>query len=195
MTAPSRIRLIAALTVGLGTATPATVPAQREDKSYREATIGKRAWPRAAAGAALLHLRNSPHEWGRGAAGFGKRFGSVLGKQAVNNSLRYAVSSLRHEQLGYDRLGEGGFNPRIRHALIRTVVTKKKNTGAPTVAAGTLSGAFGSGLVSRLWQPARLHTWSSGFTSGGWSLGVTAGSNVVREFWPEIRHPRASRQQ
>ena len=193
MKTPNRIRLIAALSVGLGTATPATVPAQREDKSYSEATFGKRAFPSAAAGAVLLHLRNSPHEWGRGAAGFGKRIGSVFGKGVVNNSLRYAVGNLRHEQLGYDRLGEGGLKPRIRHALIRTVVTKKKTTGASTVAAGTLSGAFGSGLVSRLWQPARLRTWSSGFGSGGWSLGVSAGSNVVREFWPEIRHPRASR--
>jgi hypothetical protein len=193
--APSQIRLIAALSVGLGTATPATVPAQRdEDKSYGEATFGKRAWPKAAASAALLHLRNSPHEWGGGVGGFGKRFGSIFGKHVVNNSLRYAVGNLRHEQLGYDRLGEGGFKARIRHALLRTVVTKKKTTGARTVAAGNISGAFGSGFVSRLWQPARLHTWSSGVASGGWSLGVTAGSNVAREFWPEIRHPRASRQ-
>jgi hypothetical protein len=28
-----------------------------------------------------------------------------------------------------------------------------------------------------------------GFGSAGISLGVDAGLNVVREFWPEIRHP------
>jgi len=34
---------------------------------------------------------------------------------------------------------------------------------------------------------------SSGFATGGIMLGVDAGSNVVREFWPEIRHPRRRR--
>ena len=48
-------------------------------------------------------------------------------------------------------------------------------------------------FVSRLWQPARLHTVSSGLSSSGISLGADAASNVVREFWPEIRHPRRRR--
>jgi len=29
----------------------------------------------------------------------------------------------------------------------------------------------------------------SGFASGGITLGVDAGMHVIREFWPEIRHP------
>jgi hypothetical protein len=58
------------------------------------------------------------------------------------------------------------------------------------VNAGEISGAVGSGLISRLWQPASTRTLAAGFTSAGITLGVDAGQNVVREFWPEIRHPR-----
>jgi len=39
-------------------------------------------------------------------------------------------------------------------------------------------------------MPARFHTFSSGISSAGISLAVDAGLNVMREFWPEIRHPR-----
>jgi len=44
-------------------------------------------------------------------------------------------------------------------------------------------------LISRAWQPARQHTLGSGLATAGIILGADAGSNVVREFWPEIRHP------
>ena len=47
---------------------------------------------------------------------------------------------------------------------------------------------MGTGLISRAWQPAALHTVSSGVASGGdHALGVDAGTNVAREFWPH--HP------
>ena len=32
-----------------------------------------------------------------------------------------------------------------------------------------------------------------GFESGGITLAIDTGMNVVKEFWPEIRHPRATR--
>jgi len=78
---------------------------------------------------------------------------------------------------------------RMKYALVSTVVTHKTTTGKRTPALGRISGDFGSGLISRAWQPARLHTLGSGLATGGIMLGVDAGSNVVREFWPEIRHP------
>ncbi len=69
-------------------------------------------------------------------------------------------------------------------------MTHKTTTGDRTVAAGQITGAIGSGLVSRLWQPASVSSVASGFASGGITLGVDAGLNVVKEFWPNIRHPR-----
>ena len=78
----------------------------------------------------------------------------------------------------------------MKYALVGTVMTHKTTTGDRTVAAGQITGAIGSGLVSRLWQPASVSSVASGFASGGITLGVDAGLNVVKEFWPNIRHPR-----
>jgi len=158
---------------------------------YVKATVGKEAALRAGTGAAIQQARNSPHEWGRGVTGFGKRLGSAFGQHVVKNTIQFGVASARHEELGYRPSGKRGFGPRMKYALVSTVVTRKTTTGKRTPAMGRISGNFGSGLISRAWQPARLRTVGSGLATGGIMLGADAGTHVVREFWPEIRHPRS----
>ena len=154
-------------------------------------TFNKEAAGRVAVGAAIQHARNSPHEWGGGVSGFGKRLGSAIGQHVVKNTIQFGVASVRHEELGYRPSGKHGFGPRMKYALVSTVVTRKTTTGKRTPALGRISGNFGSGLVSRVWQPARLRTVGSGLATGGIMLGADAGTHVVKEFWPEIRHPRS----
>jgi hypothetical protein len=103
------------------------------------------------------------------------------------------VATVRHEDLKYYPSGKQGFGPRMKHALLSTVVARKTTDGRPTMATGRVSGAVAGGFVSRLWQPARLRTVSSGLATSGIALGADAGANAVREFWPEIRHPRRRR--
>jgi hypothetical protein len=166
----------------------AAQPAQNGRHPYRSRyvkdTFGKRAAVRAGAGAGIQQLRNSPHEWGQGVKGFGKRVGSGFAQHVVKNSIQYPIAAVRHEELGYRPSGKKGFGPRLGYALSSTVITHKTTTGKKTVASGRIAGAMGSGLISRAWQPAALHTASSGIASGGIMLGVDAGTNVAREFWP-----------
>jgi hypothetical protein len=144
---------------------------------------------KSAAGAGISQAKGTPHEWGGGVTGYAKRLGSTFGKHIVKSSIHYGVARLRHEELGYRPSEKHGFGPRLQYALVSTVITRKTTTGGRTVATGEIAGLVGSGLISRLWQPASLHTVASGFGSAGISLGADAGFNVVREFWPEIRHP------
>src|SRR6266404_7130437 len=90
----------------------------------REA-FGKRAIIKACASASVGQIANTPHEWGRGASGFGKRFGSAMGRQAVNTFVQFGVATLRHEDLKYYRSGKQGFGPRMKYALVSTVVARK----------------------------------------------------------------------
>jgi hypothetical protein len=169
----------------------AVQPAQNGRHPYRSRyvkdTFGKRAAVRTGASAGVQQLRNSPRQWGGGAKGFGKRVGSGFAQHVVKNSIQYPIAAIRHEELGYRPSGKKGFGPRLGYALSSTVITHKTTTGKKTVASGRIAGAMGSGLISRAWQPAALHTVSSGVASGGVMLGVDAGTNVAREFWP--RHP------
>lgn len=142
---------------------------------------------RAGGKAILGQALNSPEEWGGGVVGFAKRFGSAFAGHVVRNSIRYPVAYFRHEALDYRPSEKHGFGPRLIYALQSSVITHKTTTGRRTVASGAISGTIGSGLISRLWQPASAHTVASGFSSAGISLGADAGMNVVREFWPRRR--------
>ena len=169
----------------LATDTPERTPGQ-----YAKHEAGPKAVVMAGAGAAVNQANHTPQEWGQGAAGFGKRFASAFGKHLVHKGIQYPVARMLHEELSYRPSGKHGFGPRTKYALMGVVVTHKTNGNhGRTVNAGEISGAVGSGLISRLWQPASVRTVSAGFSSAGITLGVDAGLNVVREFWPEIRHP------
>jgi hypothetical protein len=140
-------------------------------------------------GAAVNQANDTPHEWGQGAAGFGRRFASAFGKHIVHKTIQYPISKLLHEELSYHPSGKTGFGPRLKSALLGSVIRHKTTTGKSTLAVGEITGAIGSGLISRLWQPASTASMATGFASGGITLGVDTGMNVVKEFWPEIRHP------
>lgn len=188
-----RWTLPAILLMGLGL----FIPAQSAERAphhtrsraryYRHKTFGRGALAGAAAGAGIAHWRNSPHEWGHGFAGYGRRFGSGLAQHGVKNGIEFGVGALRHEEFGYTRSNRRGFGPRMKHVAAGTFLARRRNHRKRSVAAGRLSGAFGSGMVSRLWQPARLRTVGAGVQSGGISLGAGFAANTAREFGPDLK--------
>ncbi len=174
--------------------TQAAMPATKEDsetKKFVKKTVGPPAIARSAASAGIEQGFNTPSEWGQGAVGFAKRFGSAFGHHLVKKGIEYPVAKLRHEEFGYHVSDKTGFKPRLMYALTAVVITHKTTDGSKTVHTAELSSAIGSGLISRLWQPASTRTIAAGFGSAGTTLAVDAGTNVLREFWPEIRHPHS----
>ena len=163
------------------------------DRSLSRRLFGKSSFIRSGVSSGWNFIRNSPYEWGRTTGGFGKRYASSFGRHLVKGSVKFGVGSLRKEYLDYSKSEETGFGRRLRHAVLSTVVTRKTTTGRPTMAVGNVTGTFTGGFVSRIWHPSRLQTVSSGLTTSGVSLGIDAGTNVIREFWAEIRHPRRRR--
>lgn len=157
-------------------------------QEYKKQTFGKKAVIGTAARAGVGQALNTPKEWGRGPAGFGKRVASGFATHVVKNTIEFPIAAARHEDLRYHPSTKKGFGPRLEHALVSTVVTNKTTTGKRTVASGRISGAIGSGLISRAWQPAAARTVGAGFASAGVTLGAQAGANVAQEFWP--RHKK-----
>ena len=155
---------------------------------WKHSTYGKHALLGVTAGAGVAHMQNQPHQWGRGAAGFGKRVSSGFATHAVKSTVEHAVAAPLHEDLHYYRSNKRGFGPRLRHALVSTVITRNTRSGKRTAAAGRISGNAAAGAVSQAWLPA-----ASGASTAGVGLAADAGSNVAREFWPHHRHRRAKR--
>ena len=161
---------------------------QTSVQEFKENTFGPKALIPTTGGALFGQMINKPDEWGRGVAGFGKRFASGYATLVVKNSIAYPLGAALHEELQYRKSTSTHFGPRLGHALLSTVWTQKTTTGVGTVAIGNISGTVGASLISRAWQPASNRTWSSGFASAGGSFGGQAALNVIREFWPKKKH-------
>jgi hypothetical protein len=171
----------------------AVAPKHSQTRELRHNAVGKRAVVGAGASAAVGTARNSPHEWGRGAAGMGKRFGSSLGQHAIKEGIEYGVGHALHENLHYQRSNKHGTLPRMAYAVKRTFIVPKTNRrGKKTVAGGRIAGNVGAGVISRAWQPASAGGLGAGLATGGIGLGADVGVNMAREFWPR-QHQRAKR--
>ena len=173
--------------VALAAGTQAAARNAHRLRANRREALGKRAAAGSVAHAGFGQVRNSPHEWGQGAAGFAKRVGSGLGQHVVKTSIQMGVGALHHENLRYRRSNRHGTWPRMKYAVKSTFVVPRTNRRGKTVALGRVSGAMGAGMISRAWQPASAAGIGAGVTSGGVALGADVGANMAREFWPRHR--------
>jgi hypothetical protein len=158
-------------------------------KEYEHQMAGGQALARSAGSAAIGQIRNHPHEWGGGASGYAKRFGSSMGHHIVKGTIQMGVGAWHHEDQHYYRSNKQGTWPRLKYAVSNTFMVHRNNGPGRTPALGRVSGAMGAGLISRAWQPASAAGLGAGFASGGVSVGADVGMNVAREFWP--RHAKA----
>src|SRR3954465_9937498 len=90
------------------TSASAVSPRVRE---YRHQAVGIRTLIGSAAGAGVAHVRNSPHQWGRGVGGFAARFGSRVGQHVAKETIQFGVAAARHENLHYRRSNKHGTLP------------------------------------------------------------------------------------
>jgi len=171
-----RMKFTAIATTVLLTAGSATGAEPAKHSNFVKETFGKVAFIGAGVSAGVGQLRNNPKAWGQGVEGFSKRFASGFAGHIVNNSIAYGVGHALHEDMRYYPSDKQGFGPRLGYALESTVITHRTDTGDRTVAYGRISGAVGGGFISRFWQPVALHTFASGITSAGVSLGAQAGT-------------------
>ena len=142
----------------------------------------------AAAGAALSQADNDHPQYGQGSGPYAQRFGAAVADVTTQNFFSDAVlASLLHEDPRYFRKGkEYRFWPRLGYALSRVVVTRT-DAGTPTF---NYSGIFGMAMgiaLSNAYYPARSVNASVDATRVGTSLVSAALSNILPEFWPDIR--------
>ena len=152
-------------------------------QDFKRKLIWKGPLAKTVASALFTEITNSPHEWGRGIDGFGKRVGSSFGKRAVKASVELGVSEWTHEDLHYHRLGTGSVMRRVKHAVVTTYWVPRDNGPGHTLAAGRIAGTFAAPQVARLWMPDRVATFGAATQSAGYSMGLDVGLNLIYEFW------------
>jgi hypothetical protein len=137
-----------------------------------------------ATSAGIGQWRDSPHEWGQGGAGYGRRFASGYAQRFVRETLMYGSSSLLREDNRYFRSMSNTNGGRLRHAVF-AIFLARKDDGSTTFSYSRMGSMLSASFISRAWQPPSTSGVSDAFSNFGVSVGANAGFNVVREFMPK----------
>jgi hypothetical protein len=137
-------------------------------------------------GAIIQQFHDWPTEWGKKRAGFEKRAASLYGQFAVGLVIEDGVKAIHHEDTHYRRRGYGNFFGRTGYVVVHTVLARKDD-GRLTMAWSLPATAYGSWGIATLWSPHEFRTPGSIFEWGSAGVGVVAGTNLLKEFWPDIK--------
>jgi hypothetical protein len=145
------------------------------------------AFPIAGFYAGLSYDRNDYAEWGRGAAGFGRRFGAAFADQTVSNYMTEAVfPTLLREDPRYFRLGRGSFWRRAGYAISRVFVTRTDD-GGREFNYSEFGGNAVMAVTGDAYYPRGDRTVSAAAGRWGTQIGLDVVFNVAKEFWPDVR--------
>jgi hypothetical protein len=157
-------------------------PSEKERfKRYIGNMIGPWRLARTGAAAGLAQWRDAPEEWGQGMKGYGKRFASGLGQNAIHQTVSYGLDEAMGLDTGFVKSKREGFMPRFKDALIQNVTSRKRN-GDQVVSVPRFAGIYTGAIVAReTWFPER-YSYKDGIRNGTTTLLTGFGMNLIREF-------------
>lgn len=142
----------------------------------------------AAAGAGLSQAGDHDPKYGVGGIAYSKRFGAAMADLSSQSFFSGALlASVLHEDPRYFRKGPRyGFWNRVGYAMSRVVVTRTDASGRSFNYAGVAGMAMGIALSNAYYPDASVNARESAERFGNGLL-WGAVSNVLPEFWPDIR--------
>jgi len=144
-------------------------------------------WLTAAGFAGLYQIENENPEFGQGVKGYFKRYASSFADQAIGNMLTEGVlPSLLHEDPRYFRQGKGSVLHRTGYALTRILVTRT-DAGTNRFNFSEVVGNSLAVAISNIYYTQDREALDNAQRLG-LQLGTDAISNVLKEFWPDIKH-------
>ena len=134
-----------------------------------------------------MALRSYP-EFHNGMAGYSRYYWRAFADQASGSFFTEAlIPAVTHEDPRYYTLGHGGFFRRVKYALSRIVVTKTDSGGRSFNYAEIVGNGMEAGLSNLYYPPQErsLHNTGMNYLA---QLEAASINNIIREFWPDIRH-------
>ncbi len=122
-----------------------------------------------------------------GLQGFGEYYARGFSDQIIGSYVTDAIMpTLLHEDPRYFRMGTGSFGRRIYYAASRIFVTRLDN-GKSRFNITEIAGNMGIDAITTWYYP-ESQTAAKGAERFGMQLGNDAISNILTEFWPDIKH-------
>jgi hypothetical protein len=143
-------------------------------------------FPTAAAFAGLYQIENQNPSFGQGTKGYAKRLGTAYGDQMIGNMMTEGfIPAVFHQDPRYFRLAEGPKLGRARYALTQIVVARM-DSGRKTFNFSEWGGNAAAVAISNVYYPD-TRTVSANVQRLLIACGTDAFSNVLKEFWPDVK--------
>jgi hypothetical protein len=118
--------------------------------------------------AGLNQARNTPHEWGQGAKGYGRRFARVYGEHLIGSTVGNAIAFGLHEDNRYFKSGKTPIQ-RLNYA-ITSVLLARHDDGFPFHFLPAIGGGVAGAFISRAWQPQSTNSAGDAAVSFGYAI-------------------------
>ena len=136
--------------------------------------------------AGLNQAQDSDHSYGQGAEGYGRRFGAEYADQASARFFKdFAYPWIFSEDPRYYRLAHGSGVKRLFHAMEHTIVAHRDD-GTRMFNFNEWLGTASAVALSNTYHPDNRRGFAPAAESVTFSILQDMGSDVLREFWPEI---------
>jgi hypothetical protein len=143
-------------------------------------------FPTSAAFAGLYQIENQNPSFGQGVKGYSHRFSTAYGDQMIGNMMTEGfVPALFRQDPRYFRSGEGSKWGRAWYALTRIVVARM-DSGRNTFNFSEWGGNAAAVAISNAYYPD-TRTASGNAQRLLIACGTDAFSNVLKEFWPDVK--------
>jgi len=141
----------------------------------------------AAFGATLAQAEGQWYGYGGGLPGWGKRFGASLADTESRRFIQgFVLSTALHQDPRYFRSRNKKTIPRAWYAATRVLVTRSDD-GRDTFNSSEFLGALFTSSLQNAYYPARDRGFSKTMDRFLGALSSDASSNLLREFWPDMR--------
>jgi hypothetical protein len=143
----------------------------------------------AAYDAGVSQAHNYDPSYGRGALGYGHRFGADMAGKASSAFFKdFAYPTIFSEDPRYYRLARGSFSKRLIYAMSHVVIAHRETDGAPMFNFSEWLGGASAVALSNVYHPDHARGFGPAARRVGYGVTSDVGFDVLREFWPEIAH-------
>ncbi len=154
--------------------------------AYMERSMfGPKAFVFTAVRAGINQWKDEPPEWGQGAAGYGRRYGSAYAQSFIRQTLMHGSAMALHEDNRYFASGEQGFGRRLRY-VIASAILARHDDGSRHISISVIGSLAGAAFISRVWQPPSTNTAGDAAVSFGLGMATRVGFNTMHEFLPRL---------
>ena len=143
-------------------------------------------YPTALIMSVIYQAENANPSFGQGLKGYAKRAGTAFGDQMIGNLMTEGVMpALLHEDPRYFRIDHGTFGHRLLYAVSRTFVTTTDSNHKTFNFAEWGGNSVAVGISNFYYRDGR--TWDDSLQRLVIQCGTDTLSNVLKEFWPDVK--------